>query len=133
MEKWQGIGDVPEFGELAHLFPRPSRRHSKRVPLVATVIVRVGMQMILGSVKDISPTGLMVLASQVPGPIGTVAEFGVNPMTPGLEPLQMEGKIVRILDNKLGFGVEFTQLPLNHRMAIENFVNSQLSEPESKS
>ena len=125
MDSWQKIQDIPEFEDLLKVFSmKMKRRNTNRVPMVATVVLRHGETMVLGSCRDISKDGMQILSSQPGGDVGMDVQLSVNPAAKDLPSLEINARIVRHLDSGLGFGVRFSKITKDQEKIIKTYLGN---------
>jgi len=100
------------------------RRQAPRfiVSLTLTVVVSSGKALCVVETENVSDTGLCFRSERV-FPVGTKLHV-VFGRPPDLPRLSVEG-IVRWSESGKGFGVEFTSISPDDRLALLRFLNSQ--------
>jgi uncharacterized protein (TIGR02266 family) len=96
-----------------------------RIPVVAQVMVRYSSILDFHDSQslNISRTG-MFLASDKPGPVGSIVEFEFA-LADGLSLLKGKGEVIRITQSPvLGMGVRFRELDPDSRKCLESIVAS---------
>ncbi len=130
LPNWMMLGSIDKF---KNIFSKTNtdpttiadQRKADRKPLVARIFVSDDQTMVIGICRDISIGGMQVLTDKVPGKVGSKIKLNVSPSdAKEMGPFVAEGKVVRILDDGLGFSFRFDQLSENAKNAIQEFISN---------
>jgi hypothetical protein len=147
-ENWQYVKDVKELFTSAPAVPVPAvppapvapaatagvadastqkqsseKRGMPRRPLVAQVYLTNQSELITGICRDISVGGMQMQTDRIPVEIGgTIRLNVVPPANTGMKAFVAEGVIVRVLEDRRGFALRFTQISEEAKKVIESYI-----------
>lgn len=99
------------------------KRGMPRRPLVAQVYLTNQTELITGICRDISVGGMQMQTDRVPGEVGSTIRLNVvPPATTGMKAFVAEGVIVRVLEDRRGFALRFTQISDEAKKVIESYI-----------
>jgi hypothetical protein len=140
-ENWQYVKDVKELLTPSTAAPavppapvqsvapavvaqeNSEKRSKPRRPLVAQVYLTNQSELITGICRDISVGGMQMQTDRIPGAVGSAIRLNVvPPTTVGMKAFVAEGVIVRILEDRRGFALRFTQISDEAKKVIESYI-----------
>lgn len=132
LKGWQTVASVPELGEHSKKLTSMNlkgleKRKSKRKALLAEVIVETQTgHRLSGLCRDISPGGILFIASELLE-VGTEVKIKVVPVSAcGITKFVAAGKVTSTRDPK-GMAIEFTGIHQTTRKELQNYIESKSS------
>ena len=126
MANWVLLGDSPLFAlissDQAVNITDQDRRQSVRRPVTSKIIFHDNRKVFDGICRDISVGGMQILVNNFSGQRGESVTLNVHPDNSEYC-FTAKGTVVRVLENKQGFSLRFSDLSQEAHRAITSYLN----------